>query len=454
MIRRRRAGIAAAALTLIAGLFTPVACAAASAEEAATLRTTLTPLGGERAGNREGTIPPWTGGYATPIPGEQPEGRRGDPFAVEKPLFSITSKNVDQYADKLTDGVKAMLAKYPDTYRVDVYPTHRTAIAPQWVYDNTFRNATRAKIVNDIVEDAFGGIPFPIPKSGEEVMWNHLLRWRGESVHSDYRQYQLTSDGRTILTREGTIEHQFPYYYRDGSAATFKGDYWVLRITDTGPPIHVGEMLVGRANVDEATSKLWVYLTGQRRVRRLPVTCCDVPAPPTSGLMSLDEIAVWQGRLTRFDWKIVGKREMYVPYNANGALQPPRDGDVIGKHHLVPDYVRFELHRVWVIESTLRPGQRHQAPKGRYYVDEDTWIAVLGDRWDANGQLWKTIWSLPTVMPDFPGTLNLSFGFNDLLTGAAFISDLYNESKDQFRPVKRYSDSTFTPDAMAGEGVR
>src|SRR5436190_22623328 len=141
---------------------------AVSAEEAAKLKSELTPLGGEKAGNKEGTIPAWNGGYTTPVPGDKPGGRRGDPFKDDKPLFSITAKNMDQYADKLTDGTKAMLKKYPDSYRVDVYPTRRTAAAPQWVYDNTLKNATRAKLNGDLVEGAYGGIPFPVAKNGAE----------------------------------------------------------------------------------------------------------------------------------------------------------------------------------------------------------------------------------------------------------------------------------------------
>ena len=87
------------------------------------------------------------------------------------------------HVDKLSDGQQAMLKKYP-SYKIDVYPTRRTAAAPQWVYDNTFKNATRAKTTSngDSLEGAHGGIPFPIAKTGKEAMWNHLLRWGGEAA--------------------------------------------------------------------------------------------------------------------------------------------------------------------------------------------------------------------------------------------------------------------------------
>src|SRR6185503_18298037 len=139
--------------------------AAVSAHEAAKLKSTLTPVGAEKAGNKASTIPAWDGGLAKAPPGYKNGDVRPDPYADEKPVLSINAKNMVQYADKLTDGVQALMKKYPD-FRIDVYPTHRTAAAPQSVYDNTFRNATQAKTVDGGhgVEGAWGGIPFPIPK--------------------------------------------------------------------------------------------------------------------------------------------------------------------------------------------------------------------------------------------------------------------------------------------------
>lgn len=444
------------ALLAAALLATAPAFAAVGADEAAKLKTELTPLGAEKAGNKDGSIPAWTGGWTTPIAGDKPGGRRGDPFKDERPLFSITAKNADQYADRLTDGTLALLKKYPETFRVDVYKTHRTAAAPQWVYDNTLKNATRAKLAGDVVEGAFGGIPFPIAKNGAEVMWNHMLRWRGTSWEFNVNQYQLTADGRMVLTTDGRADQQMPYYFQDGSPESFAktNEYWMIRLLNAGPPIRSGEAIVGRVNIDGSKDQAWVYLTGQRRVRKLPNPCCDTPTPATAGVMSFDEIEVWTGRLDRFDWKLLGRTEMFIPYNGNRFLQPKTDAEVVTKNHLNPDHVRWELHRVWVVEATLRAGQRHQAPKSRYYCDEDTWICVLGDRWDANGQLWKTLWAQTFVAPDLPGTLVGSFGFNDLLSGQAFVANLYNTKPSQYAIKPRFPDSVFTPDALASEGVR
>lgn len=429
------------------------ATAGVSPDEAAKLKSELTPFGAEKAGNKDGSIPAWTGGYSTANPGDKPGGTRGDPFKADKPLFSITAKNVGQYADKLADGSKAMFKKYPD-YRIDVYPTRRSAAAPQWVYDNTFKNATRAKMNGDVVEGAFGGIPFPIPKTGAEVMWNHILRWRAPSLNFAITQYQITADGKPVMSTDGNLNQQMPYYFQDSSLEAFskQNEFWMVRLLNVGPPIRAGEAIVGRANLDGAKDQAWVYLTGQRRVRKLPNPCCDTPTPATAGVMSFDELETWSGRLDRFDWKLGGKKELFIPYN-NNKMFAAKDAEVLGKFPN-PDHVRWELHRVWVVDATLRAGQRHQAPKSRYYCDEDTWQCSIGDRWDANGQLWKTLWTQSFVAPDLPGTVSGAMGFNDLIAGTGFIGNLYGNKSAQYTLKSRIPDSTFSPDAMAGEGVR
>lgn len=426
------------------------AVAAVPSAEAERLKGALTPLGGERAGNASGSIPAWNGGYTTPIPGFVNGGRRSDPFSSDKPLYSVTSKNMSQYAEVLSDGTKAMLQKYPDSFRIDVYPTRRTAAAPQWVYENTSRNATRASIVDGssgaMPQGAYGGIPFPIPRTGIEVVWNHLLRWRGEAFHMDFNGMLGTANGKTVLTVDGKSPQNVPYYFRDGSLEKFNGEYWLLRIFNSGPPVRAGEGIAARMRLD-GNDQSWVYLTGQRRVRKLPNVCCDTPTPATAGVMSFDEVDVFTGTTNRFDWKLVGKKELLIPYNANKLLSATDEQAVTG-HHLNPDFLRWEQHRVWVVEATLKSGQRHQAPKTVYYFDEDTWQGALADRWDAKGQLWKTLWEANVVMPDLPGTVGLTFGFYDLISGASYYNGLYGSKTEQYKIMRPYPDAMFTPDGL------
>ncbi|WP_417315809.1 DUF1329 domain-containing protein [Cycloclasticus pugetii] len=440
------------ASTIFSG-YVMTAQAAVSPEQAARLGADLTPLGGEKAGNDEGTIPAWTGGYNKPIPGEKLGGKRLDPFADEKPLYTVTAQNMVEYEDKLTDGVKAMLKKYPDTYKLNVYPTHRTATAPEWVYNYTQQNALKGKMDGHDIVGAFGGTPFPIPANGLEAINNHRLAWKGVSWEAELNQYQITSSGKVVLTTDGLIKNQMPYYFQEGSAEDFDGYFWEVNLENYGPPIRAGERIAGRTNLDSDKTQAYVYLAGQRRVRKLPNACCDTPTPATAGLMSFDELGVFSGRTDLFDWTLVGKQEMLIPYNQNRFLQYS-DKDIVTGNHLNPEAVRWELHRVWVVEANLASGKRHQAVKSRYYLDEDTWQAMLGDRWDSKGQLWKTLWHFNYVMPEFPGTIPQTFGFYNLLSGEAYLANVINDKSFHNRPVERFPTSTFTGQGLARQGVR
>lgn len=432
------------------------AMAAVSVEEAEKLKTTLTPFGAERAGNADGTIPAWEGVYTKAIPGSEPGVRLADPFADEKPLLSITAENMEQYADKLSEGQQAMLKRYPQSYRLDIYPTHRTAGAPQWVYDNTYQNALRGKMVGDVPENVFGGVPFPIPQSGAEIMWNHLLKWGGESYTYSTSQYQFTAAGQRVLISKASGKFNIPYYSKDGSVEEFSKDqeYLMTRLSNTAPPIQAGGQTLLRFNLNSDKDQAWTYLLGQRRVRKIPTPCCETPSPTAGGLASIDETQVWNGRLNRFDWKILGKREMYIPYNSNRLMQPADDDEVLGEHHLNPDHVRWELHRVWVVEANLREGERHVSPRSRYYCDEDTWICMLGDRWDSHGQLWKAAWMIPIVIPELPGLVGSAFGSYDLLSGSGYASTLMNEGVPYTVNKEPYKEVLYRPESMAGAGIR
>jgi len=433
----------------------PFSFAAVSAAEAEKLHSELTPLGAERAGNKDGTIPAWEGGYTKVWPGYQSGQPRPDPFASEKPLFQITGKNMGQYADKLSDGIKALLQRYP-TYRIDVYPTHRTAAAPQWVYDNTFKNATHARITDNgwSLAGAYGGIPFPIPKDGYEAMTNHLYGWKGESVKYDIGTY-VVPGGKPILATAGTLSYQYPYYYRDGTPENFNGYFILARMSTTGPPLKAGEASLFREPVNKLDPgrQVWQYLVGQRRIRRAPDVSYDNPSTLTSGLSFYDEGYLFSGAMDRYEWKLVGKKEMFIPYNTQ-QFHTQKVDQVLGPNHLNPDHLRWELHRVWVVEATLAPGKRHALPKRLFYLDEDTWLAVLADGWDARGQLWHTGLTLPFIVPELPAVTVIPFAIYDLLKGAYSVSSMFNERPLYYQIVSRRSENFFSPATLAAEGIR
>lgn len=432
-----------------------LAHAAVSAEQAAALGNRLTPLGAEKAANADGSIPAWTGGQTSPVPGKQMGDIPVELFKDEKPRFSVTAANQAQYASLLSEGTRALLQKYPDTFRVDVYPTHRTAAAPDWVYKNTAQNAVKCSLTGTpgmALKGCYGGIPFPIPQSGLEVIWNFLLMTQPESLELGFKNLVLTSDGGRTLASRNDETLQFPYYYKDGTADKWSGEYYFGRFDTTAPSFKVGEALVIRDSIDSAvTRQAWQYLVGQRRVRRAPTVGYDTPDFVASGANYFDEARGFFGYPDRYDWKLVGKQELIVPYNTNAWHGLPVDA-AYSAHHLNPDHLRWETHRVWVIEATVAAGKRHAVPKRRFYVDEDSWAVLLIDGYDAEGKLWRTAQVPSFNVPKLPGNLVITSATFNLQANTVSVVQGLNE--EYLRVVPRKPDTHFTGDAVAADATR
>ncbi|MBT0962936.1 DUF1329 domain-containing protein [Denitromonas iodatirespirans] len=440
----------------VATVLAPSAHATATAEEAAKLKSTLTPLGAERAASADGQIPAWDGGMTKPLPGYTAGSTRTDPFAAEKPVVSINAKNMAQYADKLTDGVKALMNKYPD-FRIDVYPTHRTAAAPQYVYDNTFANATRAKLVDDGqgTQDAYGGIPFPVPHDAYEILQNHRLGWRGRTTQFRLRTWVVTADGRRAMASGGEQTIDRPYYDKSGSVDSFDGYYQYGKFLASEPGSKAGEAILAHDNMNASVPRgLWQYLVGQRRVRKAPSVSYDTPDAVTSGIGLVDEAFMLFGPLDRYELKLVGKQAMYIPYNNNGAAAAKVD-ELVTPHTLNPDRVRWELHRVWVVEADLKAGRRHVVPKRKYYIDEDTWQIILIDGWDAKGELWRINFTLTLLCPDIPALIgNVMWGGYDMQSGAYYLNSALNELPKAYQVIDPLPRSFFSAAELANDGLR
>lgn len=430
------------------------AVAAVSAEEAAQLKTTLTPLGGERAGNKDGSIPAWSGGGAK-VAGTKVGDVPVSVFPGEKPTLQITAANLAQYADKLAEGTQALIKKYPESFRLNVYPTHRSAVAPQHVYDATARNATGCRTVEAglSVEGCFGGVPFPIPKAGVEVIWNYILRIEPESVEFGSKNIVGTANGaRTLATRTDNF-FQHPYYYKDGSAKGWSGEYFLQRFNTTAPPFKAGESLVLRDSINaKSPRQAWQYLVGQRRVRRAPTVAYDTPDFVSSGANYFDEVMGFMGHPDRFEWKLVGKRELYIPYN-NNELVTAKEAEAYDKFHLSAAKLRWELHRVWEVEATVVSGKRHAVPKRRYYFDEDTWLLAQVDGYDSEGKLWRTSMVPNFFVPAVPAVLAKPVTIHNLQAGTmSTVQGLFQD--EAYRVVPRKNESFFTGDAAAADADR
>jgi hypothetical protein len=443
----------------IASLTAGSAWAAVSAEEAKQLGTTLTLTGAEKAGNKDGTIPEYTGGLTTPPADFKPgSGIRPDPFANEKPRLVITGKDLAAQADKLTEGTKELLKRFP-TMRVDVYLTHRTASIPKYVIDNTLKNATGAKIADGGLgtENVLPGFPFPIPKSGHEVMWNHLLTYKGQGFNLKYDSVNVDSAGVATLATTGDATYAWPNYDSKKTGVMKETEpFWYVKLAYLAPARRNGEALLvwDSANPLKQGRRAWQYLPGQRRVKLAPDIAYDTPNPGSAGANTYDDASVFNGAMDRFDFKLIGKKEMYVPYSAYRVAYVKSTADITKPNHLNPDLVRWELHRVWVVEATLKPDKRHIYSKRIFYIDEDSWIALASDEYDGRGQLYRSAFAFQSQSYDVQAPWVDTLAFYDFSSGAYNIAGVNGPYFGVKYMTEPKTESFWASDALAGAGVR
>jgi hypothetical protein len=436
--------------------------AAISAQDAARLGADLTPLGGEKAGNSAGTIPAWDGGLASAqkagVSNYKPGQHHPDPFASEQPLFKITAQNAAQYAANLTEGHKALLRAYRDTYFMNVYPSHRTAAYPQRIYDATKRIATTANLApgGNGVTGAVEGIPFPIPKEGVEVFWNHVLRYRADAAQRNIGQAALTAGGDYTLVK---FRDEFYVVYSLPGAKEEELDNVILYfIQETVAPARLaGEILLVHETLDQAKEnrRAWLYNPGQRRVRRAPNVAFDNPGTAADNQRTSDQFDMYNGSPERYEWKLVGKKEMFVPYNAYKLNSNQlKYKDILKPQHINQEYARYELHRVWVVDSTLKAGTDHVYKRRTLYVDEDSWQILAVDCYDKRDQLWRVqeghameYYELPTLWT----TLELVM---DLQNRRYLALGLQNEEPRSYDFTIQRTVADYQPNALRSRGTR
>ncbi len=447
------------------GLFsTWPALAGVSAEEAARLGKDLTKVGAIAAGNEDGTVPEWRGpafyseeqrNYTLeqledirqnrPKELEDSFNRQYSEFA--EPLYTVTKANMAQYADQLSDGHKALLERYPG-YKMIVYPTARSAFWPDFIEDATVANAQRASLEgSDLLKGAKLGFPFPIPKSGAEVMWNHKLRYRGTAARRYNNQAIVRPDGDVLLTK---IVEDVKFKYANPDEADTKGLFAFYLSTVESPARLAGQITLVHevADISEGGRLAWIFTPGLGRVIRAPDVGYDNPAPGTDGEQFTDQVDVFNGSMDRYTWNLVGRKEILIPYNAY-LLNSPRNKykELLTPLHLNQDYARYELHRVWIVDAELKSGTRHQFKKRRFYVDEDAWSIAIVDCYDNRDQLWKVQEAHQLTAPFIPTTNGAPEVIYDLQSKRYFVSALSMEEKLPDFEIE-FKDSYFDPSAL------
>ena len=433
------------------------AWAGAKPDEINRLNEDLTPMGSERAGNAAGTIPEWTGGITTPPPEYKPGDHHQNPWPEDKPLFRIDGSNYQQYAGQLSVGQQATFAKYPDTFFMDVYQTRRSTSFPQRTYEMTMENGKTASLAEngEAVLDAAEGFPFPFPENAYELIWNHKLKYKGIGGVRYNNQIAPTAGGAFSVTV--IREELLGLYYKPGVTIADINNILLYFFQEVESPARLaGNILLVHETLNqrELPRQAWIYNPGQRRVRRAPNVAYDNPGTASDGLRTNDMTDMFNGAMDRFNWKIVEKKEMYVPYNSYGAhAEGIKYKEFIQPGHLNQDLMRYELHRVWVVEATLKEGMRHINPKRTFYMDEDSYQIVLIDHYDARLELWRsseahcinyydvpTFWSTIEVHYDLQSGRYVGQGFDNTMP--------VNTFNVEMQPTQ------FTPQALRSRGRR
>ena len=455
-MRKNSLIILGCALVLVAGASVP-AWAELSPEEIAKLGTELTPLGGIMAGNADGTIPAWTGGITTPPASYVPGEHYVDPYADDKILFTITADNVDQYADKLSEGQKALLTTYPETYKMNVYPTHRSAALPQRIYDKTKEIAGTARLVEggNGVTGAINGIPFTIPKEGVEGIWNHLLRYRAEIATRSIAQAAPTRGGSYTLVQ--FVDEFYMLYSMEGMTEADLHNRIFFFLQEVMAPARLagGILLVGET-LDQVKEhrNAWIYNPGQRRVRRAPNVAYDNPGTAADGMRTSDQLDMFNGAPDRYNWKLIGRKEIYVPYNSYKLQDPSvKFKDILTPLHINQDLVRYELHRVWVVDATLKEGKRHIYKRRTFYFDEDSWQILVNDTYDKRDQLWRVSEGHAMAYYDVPSLWTSLEVHTDLQAGRYLAIGLNSENPPYDFTIERTPEN-YTPAALRRAGKR
>ena len=434
--------------------------AAVSPQEADKLGTSLTPVGAEKAGNADGSIPAWTGGIPKNAGAVDSKGFLADPFASEKPLFVITAATVDKYKDKLSEGQVAMFKRYPETYKIPVYPTHRTVNLPPEIYESIKRSALNVKPINDGngLEGFTGNryYAFPIPKNGVEVLWNHITRYHGGNLRRIITQATPQTNGSYTPIRFEE-EVAVPQLIPDMDPAKAANVLTFFKQSVTAPARLAGNVLLVHETLDQVKEPrlAWIYNAGQRRVRRAPQVSYDGPGTASDGLRTTDNFDMFSGAPDRYDWKLVGKKELYIPYNSYKLDSPTlKYDDIIKAGHINQDLTRYELHRVWEVVGTVKPSERHIYAKRHMYIDEDSWQVALVDHYDGRGQLWRVAEGHAQFYYDHQVPAYTVETLYDLIAGRYLALGMKNEEKSSFVFGFAAKAADYTPAALRSEGVR
>jgi len=363
-----------------------------------------TPMGSIQAGNADGSIPPWQQETAL----ESYYESLSKAIAQEQPLYTVDASNYQQYTTLLSAGQIALFKHYPATFTMPIYPSHRSAQYPPWFIEKTQRNAGKHTLnVNGELTGFQGGFAFPSPVTAEEVMWNHLLAWRGVSIQFKSIEAIVNAKGEYTLSEKITLSYlPFAEAVRNPAIPQWIAGYYLSKIIAPAK-LNTQSYLV-HESIQPLTKprQSWFFIAPQKRSQRAPYFAYDSKWPGSGDVRTIDEFDMFNGALDRYDWEILDKKEMLIPYNnetLKTRLSDDYIADVLHPLHINPAFTRYERHRVWRIQATLKKGMHHIYPQRTFYLDEDTWSIIMTDMHDAKDKLTRFSIRYVNVFKQLPG---------------------------------------------------
>lgn len=449
--------------TLALFIFNPLAHAKVSQAEADKLGSTLTPFGSIKEGNKLKTIPAWTGGIKEiPVDYKGPGKHHANPYSDENAKTIISKSNYLSHEDALAPGQVKMFETYPDSFQMHVYPTHRSHALPEWIIENTKNNALSSDLsLGGVgVKDAYGGVAFPIlhgtsSDKALQAMWNHMTRWRGIYVTRMFSEIAVKHNGDySVITKKQ--EAYFNFHNPKGSFEKLDNVlFYFLNFTESPPRLAGGAFLV-HETLDQTKEQrsAWDYSASQRRVFRAPNVAYDSPIASSDNTRVADDSDMFNGAPDKYEWAYKGLKEYYIPYNNYKLSESDvKYEDIATPGHLNPDYIRWERHRVHVVEAKLKDGETHIYNKRVFYIDEDSWSIVLADQYDKGDVLWHVNMSMTQNFYELPGVFQAANSFHDLKAKSYSVNGLYSEAKqspvfENKMPNKRH----FKPSSLRRRG--
>lgn len=156
----------------------------------------------------------------------------------------------------------------------------------------------------------------------------------------------------------------------------------------------------------------------------------------------------FSGTLDLYDWELLGRGVRLVPYNSYDVVHSTYD-ELIKPNSLNSDLVRYEPHRVWVVEAKLRQGQDNVYDRRVFYLDEDMQAIVAGELYDGRGALWR-VQELHTInYYHVPACLPVAELVYDMQEKGRYLAaSLSNEEKPINTMANELKEACFRPEAL------